>query len=106
MCRRRRGGAVRRERWKRKSSSVAAQALLVKLSFAFRSGLAAFLATGLSFLYLWSSGLTWFSVTLSIAGVRRSLGETLLGAGEYWYGAALVSVPLIYLLSLVAFSKV
>jgi len=49
-----------------------------KISLASRSALAGCLATYTSFHWRWSANLTWFSICLSISGVKKSL------VSEYW----------------------
>lgn len=57
-------------------SGAALSAFSLKLELAFRTALAVALSTGLSFFYNWSQTLTWFSIMLSIGGVKKSMVRT------------------------------
>lgn len=77
-----------------------------KLQMAVRTALAAGMSTAvMQFFWNWAHALTWFGVTLAIAGTRKSLGDTLMAAFDFWKGGLLV-LPWIYLLSLVRFHTV
>ena len=77
-----------------------------KIQMAVRTALAAGVSTAImQFLWNWAHALTWFGVTIAISGTRKSLGETLMAAYDFWKGGLLV-LPWIYLLSLVRFHTV
>lgn len=55
------------------SRSVALNHFALKLQLGIRTALATALATALSFIYAWSSSLTWFSIALAISGLKKDL---------------------------------
>jgi hypothetical protein len=73
---------------------------------AIRTASAAGLSTAIMlYVWSWAHSLSWFGVTLAISGTRKSLGETLMAAFDFWKGGLLV-LPWIYALNLVRFHAI